>query len=116
VADGQRAAQVVGTGREPDRAPVRLDDSSRSPTAYRSRAMSGSSSLWRCGRSWDIGDAITENGAAPVQAGQRVRLLACSTWTSCPARGPARDTAEPVFGYRDKAVASCTPVGYLKRR
>src|SRR5262249_51835080 len=46
--------------------------------------------------------------AAPVQAGQRVRRFAPSTRTSC----PARDTAEPVFGYIDKAVASGTRVGY----
>ena len=52
------------------------------------------------GVSWDSGDAITENGAAPVPGR-----------TACPARGPARDTAEPVFGYMDKAVASGTRVG-----
>src|SRR5262245_12601823 len=65
------------------------------------------------GVSRDSADAITENGAAPVQAGQRVRRFVCSTRTSCPARGPTRDTAEPVFGYMDKAVASGTSVGYL---
>src|SRR6516164_2997809 len=32
----------------------------------------------------DSGDAITENGAAPVQEGQRDRCFAPSTWTSCP--------------------------------
>jgi len=60
----------------------------------------------------DSGDAKTENGAAPVQAGQRVRRFAPSTQTPCPARGPSSDTAEPVFGYLDKAVASCTRAGY----
>ena len=55
------------------------------------------------------GDAKTENGAASVQAGLREQRFACSTWTSCPARGPARDTAEPAFGIKDikdKAFAS----------
>jgi hypothetical protein len=68
--------------------------------------------MWAASKAMGSNDAITENGAAPVQAGQRVRRLAPPTWTSC----PARDTAEPVFGYMDKAVASCTLVGYLKRR
>jgi hypothetical protein len=63
------------------------------------------------GVSWDCGDAKTENGAASVQAGLRDQRFACSTWTSCPARGLARDSAEPVFGYKDKAVASGTRVG-----
>jgi hypothetical protein len=55
----------------------------------------------------DSGDAKTENRAASVQAGQRDRRFAPPTWTSCPARGPARGTAEPVFGFEDKAVATC---------
>ena len=63
-------------------------------------------------RSPDSADAKAENGAAPVPAGQRDRRFAPSTRTYCPARGPARDTAEPVFGYLDKAVASGTRVGY----
>ena len=49
--------------------------------------------------SWDSGDAVTENRAAPVQAGQRVRRLRLLDLDILSGAGAGADTAEPVFGY-----------------
>src|SRR5262249_12151774 len=45
------------------------------------------------------------------RAGHRDRPFGPSPWPIWPERGPARDAAEPVSGFEDKAVASCTRVG-----
>src|SRR5262249_8972644 len=101
---GQRAAEVVGAGRQPDRAQSGLNDTQ--PVAHRvpvqmdvhlvdfvvvrqdvaagRRPSSGQVAAGKKrtaqppdGVSWDSGDAITENGVAPVPG-----------WTACPAVRP----------------------------
>ena len=107
MADGHRAAEVIRADRQPDRAQFGSGDAQA--VAHRVQVQDDVQLVDLVVVRQDVA-AGRWTSSGQVAAGKKRTTQLPDRRTSCPAKA-SEDTAEPIFGFMDKAVASDTGVG-----